>query len=97
MCVTKCVYMCVTKCVYMCVTKCVHMCVTKCVYMCVTKCVCMCVTKCVYMCVTKMRLLNPQHNGARFARTFFNSLNLNSCLKSILVLTLILVKIPILV
>ena len=39
----------------------------------------------------QMRLLNPQRSSlrslafARFARTFFNSLNWNSCLKSILV------------
>ena len=49
----------------------------------------MCVTKCVYVCVTaesatqwsSLRSLT----FARFARTFFDSLNLNSCLKSILV------------
>ena len=51
----------------------------------------------------QMRLLNPQRNSlhslafARFARTFFNSLNWNSCPKSILVQTLILVLLFILV
>ena len=48
-------------------TKCVYMCVTKCVYMCVTKCVYMCHQMRLYVC-HQMRLLNPQHNGARFAR-----------------------------
>ena len=89
---TKCVYMCVTKCVYMCVTKCVYMCVTKCVYMCVTKCVHMCVTKCVHMCVTNSQRSSLRSlTFARFARTFFNNLNKNSCLKNFLVQTLILV------
>ena len=39
----------------------------------------------------QMRLLNPQHNGARFACTFFHNLNWNSGLKNILVWRLILV------
>ena len=79
---TKCVYMCVTKCVYMCVTKCVYMCVTKCVYMCVTKCV---LHVCHQMCLLTQRSSLRSLTFARFARTFFNSLNWNSCLKTILV------------
>ena len=49
-----------------------------------------------YVC-HQIRLLNPQRNSlrsltfARFARTFFNSLNWYSCLKSILVWTSIFV------
>ena len=73
--------------------KCVYMCVTKCVCMCVTKCVCMCVTKCVHMCVTNsQRSLLRLLAFARFVRTFLNSLNWNSCPKSVLVWKLILVQ-----
>ena len=62
--------------------QCVCMCVTKCV----AKCVKMCVTKCVHMGVTNsQRSSLRSQTFARFARTFFNSLNLNSCRKNILV------------
>ena len=45
----------------------------------------MCVTKCVHMCVTNSQRSSLRSlTFARFARTFFNSLNWNSCLKSIL-------------
>ena len=72
--------------VWCCVVWCVELCVLSMdlVYMCVKP------QMRLYVC-HQMRLLNLQRSSlrsltfVRFARTFFNSLNLNSCLKSILV------------
>ena len=68
-----------TKCVYMCVTKCVYMCVTKCVYMCVTAFICVSPNAFIYMCHQMCLLMQWSSLRslafARFARTFFNSLN----------------------
>ena len=52
---------------------------------------------CHQMCLLTQQSLLRSLTFARFARLFFNNLNLNSCRKNILVQTLILVQIPILV
>ena len=62
------------KCVYMCVRRCpsqtpnAFICVSPNAFICVSPNAFICVSPNAFICVSPMRLLNPQCNGARFAR-----------------------------
>ena len=83
----KCVYMCVKRCpsqtpnAFICVSPNAFVCVSPNAFICVSPNAFICVSPNAFICVSPIRLLNPQRSSlrsltfARFARTFFNSLN----------------------